>query len=370
MSHATPSATPTAPPTPVSPAEFEFDLWCTVVVPWTFGPECAYRRELRGRTLAIGALERHFVALPPGASCLVAELEVPAGAYGRVRAIAFDPAGRELGGASADSEKDGHGRWVLAGPALETGVYEIVVAADFHARATSTYDLTLSTAGLACATPGGRGVAGLSFGEGERPHGTATAVNRFAAPFEGKATGDASTLRRTQRREAKDADTVSFPLRWGKETESFAFAIEFSAEDYNRFTDILVALHDKEGHALATTALGQRRGRLEWKNDGDADRQGSLVVEGGMAAPDRKGTWSVELVETRRLREKVGVRVTARGEEELTLWPETPEELRYELERAPTLVPQGFARWLRLEFRDRRDVLRAAEEFALPPARR
>ncbi|MBI3270042.1 MAG: S8 family serine peptidase [Planctomycetes bacterium] len=358
---------PAATPAPVTPRVPEFELWCTIAVPWTLGPDCDYRRELRGRSVDVGALERHFFAVPPGASALSFELDIPQGAAGRVHASLFDPNGHPAGSASANAEKARHGEHTLAGPRLRCGVYEIVVSSDYHARAACSYDLTATCAGLSIeAGPEGR----LRFEAGAAPYGTLLATDHFLTPFTGAATGDASMLRKTHKLEATDTDTLRLPVKVGKETEGLRFEVEWSPEDYDKFTDIVLLLQDKAGRTVASESVDRRRARLDWKVPAEGTHELTLVLEGGLATTEKKTAWAVRVVEERRLREKVAVRVTARGDEALALYPGQPEELRYELDRAPSIPPEGYARWARLDFKDASDSVRASHEFALPAPRR
>ncbi|MGB0592169.1 MAG: S8 family serine peptidase [Myxococcota bacterium] len=322
-----------------------FDIPVVIVTPHRFD-DAKHRTQSWKGSLAPGAITRRFIEVPPGATAMMIDMEVPEGKFGRVYLNLYDPEGRSHDSAMrvANSETGAKSRTVVSGDELTPGVWEIAPYATFRNQTPSSFKLQARFAGIDLPkavdyfVPDGGGV-----------EASLTVTNRFERPVKGDI--DAHVLGWT-REEHYDVEGPKYDtdvvLPAGASGATLAF--ELTADDYNLFTDIAVNIVDSKGNVVAQSGFGARL--LDMNFSGGPGTY-SIEILGATAVPDTEPTWGITLRETQRLARPITLAVTGPDGGNPTLYPGVTVALDASTSKALPERPDGFDAMVEFVFEDR-----------------
>ena len=339
-----------------------FEVWVTVLVPEVFQLGTDLVRDFGAQTLAPGALSRNFLRIPEGATELELGLLRQGSDYCLAELQVFDEAGREVkgSGVTCDSKAARGGLLHLGAPDLRPGVYEAVVVVPPGARGPSTQRLTISIGTLNTSLPGA-----FTFKPGQRPHADFQASVLLDRAFEGSADGVVLGYRRDQTLTLEEGQ-LDLPFSVDEGMEGVDFELALSAADYLHFTDVAVNILDEAGQTLEKGGLSQRFTTISFQNSPRAKGSYRLQVVGAFAgAPS---PIKLKLRQSYRLVDRPAIEVACSDASSFTVYPFSASPCTLELARAPRTLPEGFAHWGAVWFKDGktgRQVLRRDFNFGL-----
>jgi tripeptidyl-peptidase-2 len=316
-----------------------FTVPVTVVVPWTFADRDSRTRRFDAR-VAPADHTRVFVAVPPGATHLTAELQIPDGRFGHAWLNVHDPDGRPVDVAQPTaSSRDGRRATVIIGPGqLEPGVYELAVEASLRNREPSHTRLDVTFSGLdapeSLAFPvtleGGASV-------------TWPVTQRFDAAWRGTLSATLIGIRRQHTLDI-DAGADTHTLTIAPDTSSVRLRLSMSAEDYARFTDVAVDVLDGAGNAIAQSGFGSRFAELDFEAaPGDYSLRIVAATVDRLAELPKGLRFSVEVSELQRLRAPVSVEVSSpTGAQPTTLYPAVSTAMTLKIPGPLAALPSGY----------------------------
>jgi tripeptidyl-peptidase-2 len=321
-----------------------FEIPVVIVTPHRFDDAEHRTQSWRGE-LAPGAISRRFIEVPPGATAMMLEMEVPEGRFGRVYLNLYDPEGRshDTPMRVASSEARAKARVVVSGDALTPGVWEIAPYATFRNHQQSTFKLQARFVGLDLPdavdyfVPDGGGLE-ASF----------QVTNRFERPVKGDV---AAQVLGWTREESYDVEGPKYDMDivLAAGTVGATLAFELSPDDYNLFTDIAVNVVDESGRVVAQSGFGARF--LDMSFEGVPGTY-SLEILGATAQTDAEPAWSITLRETQRLGSRTPLDITGPDGGNMTLYPGVTVSLDAARTSSLPERPDGFDAMVELVFAD------------------
>ena len=318
-----------------------FRLVSTIVVPHRFGPENDYRLSLKGQKVEGWQVNRHFVAVPPGASAMHVSLTVPDGLFSdmRIRSL-FKPngdsvSGRDLRLKSRDQKTAGRR---TVSDDLVPGVWEITTNGS-RPDETSHYDLEVRFSGVQ-ADP--LEISGWKHPEGGLPSGSLTLTQLFDSPVPIKASGKIEGYQVSFDKELTPEDDIAKrSIKFNPEIKAVRIETEFSEIDFARFTDVAVNVFDGDGVAIAKNGLNYRTLTMTVANPDTSKKSIScdLEVQAAFADdnPDIKAKAYIKI--TYLYAEPIEITVSGAD----TLYPGVARELKFKLASAPPESPKKTA---------------------------
>jgi hypothetical protein len=237
-----------------------FHLTAVVVVPETLQHEGLPRGSWDDVVLEPGEVRRIFVAVPPGATAMDVRVRIPEGRDGKLWVDLYDPigipAGRHSG--SADSDNDREHVIRVMGDELSPGTWELTLTGAHDAAQTSRGEVEVTFYGLQ-ADP--RVLTVLVGGGSEPATMDLHVVNRYAEPFEGRASGAIDCLFRETDEEADpEGWDMTFELDQARPRASFTFRMDL--ETYTQMTDVALRILDEDGRQVAAGSVDPRGGTV------------------------------------------------------------------------------------------------------------
>ncbi|MGM0578003.1 MAG: S8 family serine peptidase [Myxococcota bacterium] len=317
-----------------------FTLPVTVVTPWTFRTKESRHRRFSGR-LEPGAVERHFLEVPAGATELALALRTPEGRFGRTYLRVFDPEGRQVDVPQpvASSEDGREAEFVVKSDRFRPGVWEVVPYATFRNQEPSAWELDAGFVGLEAAEEVAYDVPGSGGLEA-----TWTVTNRFDVPLRGTIRGAVVGPRRTEELEIEGAEErLGIPLLPG--TEGATLRLEMTREHYNEFTDVAVNVLDPAGDAVAQTGFTTRFAEVSFTGSpGDYTLQIVAASSDPLPARSEPLEWTVRVEEVQRFAEPpdLAVRTPDGRQGEVVLYPGVPTRLSLSTPHTPPQLPMDY----------------------------
>ena len=230
---------------------------------------------LRGLKLAASDLLRFPLLPPPGTVTMEVVASPVRDRKASVFLYLFDSRGRHIplrqpmvSSENADRAEVTLTEWDL----LDPGQLELDLHALPNARFASEVDVDVRFFALA-ADP----VRSFQSEPGMPPRAHVEVANRMDAPFAGKVTGAISGCERAFTRSLPDTLRETFHM--SREVQAVEFELTMSADDYARFTDVAVAVLDKDGKALAREGFQSRRLRFTFRNPDPAAGEADFTLE-------------------------------------------------------------------------------------------
>jgi subtilisin family serine protease len=331
------------------------DFPVTVVAPYPPKPiDGVPIVRLRGLRLDPSDVLRFPLAPPAGTSLVSIEVAPARDRKAQVAAYVFDPQGRRVAApdAVASSEKGTKAEIALAtGDLLEPGTLELVLHAPPTVRHASEVDLDVRYLSLA-AEP----IRSLNAEPGQPPKTRVTVTNGLPVPFAGAVRGAVAGCERTFRK-SLGADPLREGFHLSPEYEGVEIELRMSPEDWSRFTDVAIAITDRDGRDLFKGGFDTRVARLTFRNPDPAKPEGdfTLVVTGGRAL---SGSPSAELeIRVRHVwKDRVALVGTGPGGgKEVELYPSVSTPVEIKAASTPRSCPGGSSWAGSVEFENRKD---------------
>jgi tripeptidyl-peptidase-2 len=329
----------------------EFQLVNTVIVPHTFSPENRYQLRMQGKMLKAAEYHRYFVLVPAGASSMTVKISPSAGKWCGIYAYIFNPEGVEVRKTPSVDPQIGKAIISTIEEAdLMPGVWEIIPYAYHDLRQTSTYDLEVHFDGISIDP---NPIDKICYKLGDKPNGAISVISNFQK-FRGKASG--KLLGYTKNRTLDiSSDRYRYEFQTGEEIETVIFELEMDKETYNLFTDAAVLVLDQDDTFLENDGFSQRKLLIKFQ----PPKAGKYVLEiwAGFTFPAKsKEPWKVKMTEKYLTREKIALSIKKDDSSEFNLYPSLPVELKFELEQAPRLIPDGYSYSGFIEFENVQEV--------------
>lgn len=316
----------------------------TVVVPHRALPANDYRLLLEDQTVAGWKLNRHFFAVPPGASAMHVTLKAVGEQPSTARARHIHrPDGRYVGRRyplRIDTKNDRRESAMTVSKELEPGIWEIPVSSA-KADETSTYSLEVRFDGVH-ADPAV--ITDLSSDPGSMPSGSVTLVNLFDRPTHVTTSGKIEGYRKTVTKKlTPDDDIATISIAFTPRIKAARIRIELSDEDYAKLTDAAVSLFDPSGKAVAQDGFGEPKVAFTAKNPDLTEESVTckLEIRPAFAQPNVEETAAFEVTIDYLYTEPVSIEVGRDGNSQITLYPGVPATLSYTLARRPPAAAKG-----------------------------
>ena len=328
----------------------DWEVPVSVVVPHE--PQPGEILILESKKLSPAAIQRFYVRVPVGASgWQISARSLDTSQSHRL--FLHDPEGRgdRFGRVGRDHGPNVDHR--VAGEALEPGVWELVVYADYENAAPAAAELVLRFDALALAD----GELELSASEGGTPEGTLALVSRAPAPLRAEISAEVIGFR-VESCEKKKGD-LRMPIELGPQVARVELNLEIDAKTFGRATDIAVRILDGEGLALLSDGFGQRKLHTHFDRPGAEAFSGKLEILPGLADPDDKRAFPVHIARDYHYAAPVALEIESGSEQ--VLYPDRRLALDLKAASTPPALPAG-AKWLvKVTATDVRDGKKAAE---------
>ncbi|GBD94646.1 serine protease AprX [bacterium BMS3Abin05] len=334
----------------------EFELWNTIVVPYTFSDYNQYKLRFQREALEPGMIKRYFLEVPPGASGCLIRMRPSQNKWSRVRMQIFDPMGRKYASTGYASSKISNTVTIsVLGEDLAAGIWELVTISDFRNPKTSFYDLNLNFSGFALQP---ELIKNFAYKMGGQPKGTFTVTNRFNRLFQGFATGQILGFKKVSDKKSTGKDRIRIPFKIDKSIKMVQFKIRMSPEDFNKFTDIATNIYDSGGRAVVQNGLSYDRLTLYFMNP----KPGTYTLEvwAAYTNPAKKSPWKFKLTENYFVKNPISVSCKKAGGGSLFLYPDMPQKMEFTLNRSPELPPEGTYLFGKILFQDSKNRRPAA----------
>ncbi len=323
----------------VADGQVGFRLVNTVVVPHRFGPENNYRLHLTDQQVEGWQVNRHFVAVPPGASAMHVALRAPDGKFShmRVRNI-FKPSGNRVSG--GDLRLDTRDQKTLGQRTvideLTPGVWEICTSG-IRPDETSHYDLEVRFSGVQADPPT---ITGWDHPEGGVPGGKVTLTQLFDSPVPIKADGKIEGYQASFDKELNPEDDVAKrSIKFNPQIKAVRIESEFSEVDFAKFTDVAVNVFDSNGAAIAKGGMNYRKLTMTASNPDPSKESVTCDLELQAAFtdsnPDIKAKAKIKI--TYLYAEPISITVSDTG----TLYPGIAKKLKFQLAASPPESPEN-----------------------------
>ena len=330
-----------------------FELWNTVVIPYTFNADNHYARELKDQRVEPLMVKRYFIEVPAGASLMALKGSVPKGKFAWMHVEVCDPQGHTYRTLPTLNSRENWLEGILDIPKrdLTPGVWEVATWGNLSGEKTSRYKLSVQFYGFDLKPSE---ITEIDFGPGESPTGEITVTNLFDRPFRGRAEGGLDGFRKVSSQELKPTEEFTYPFHLDQTLTGVKFTLSMSPEDHSRFTDIAVNIEDKNGEVLTQTGFTYRECRVSLKNPHPQDESTEYILKvvPGCTHEDSDPV-SFDLEEIYLTADPIKITATYADERDFILVPGVPAGLTYELEKSPPTPPNGFHNSGELVFREK-----------------
>lgn len=356
--------------------EARFELWSTIVVPLAFSDQNEYRIELRDQKLVPGAVQRYFLAMPPGAKAAKVTLAARDD-KGQCTARMFDNEGHEFSGitlrhASAQRTASQY----LTGRELPRGICEIDISRTMVSEdeRDMTVDLTVDVQPLDVSVSS-------SLNSAEHPVAHAMLSNPSSRTFSAQPDGTLLGYERTIDTVITAGDLFELPFGARSGERAAIFDVSMPPEDWNLFTDITCMVLRPDSSALYNSAFDYRHKIVPVNFDntaaasdddeeesnasshGGSVRESQLLlrIRGGLAVPDREHAWHLRIHEYRYVTHDQSL---AASPSLLRLAPYESQEIMLHSDKAVPNPPDGYRLFGQLELKKSDlDAIRIPLEF-------
>ncbi len=320
-------------------------LFNTVVVPHRVSAETDYRVKIADQTVDGWKVNRHFFAVPPGASAMYFTLRPTEGKESTARAYHIHrPDGRIVGRypLRLDTKNDRVEASYTISKELEPGLWEVPISSGkMDEQATYELEVRFDSVHVEPKT-----IDELDSDPGSAPSGSLKLVNLFEKPTTVTTNGRIEGYRKTVTKTlTPDDDVASISLAFTSDIESVRVRIEVSTKDYAKFTDCAVNVFNASGKAIAQSGLDQTTLTITAKNpEPDADSASAkLEIQPAFTEPNVEDSAEFNIKIDYLYAEPIGIEVERDGKSRITLYPGIPAELSFSLERTPPKTPDGMA---------------------------
>jgi hypothetical protein len=331
------------------------DFPVTVVTPFAPKPiDGVPVVRLRGLRLDPSDVLRFPLTPPAGTTQVAIEVSPSRDRKAQVAAYVFDTQGRRVPApdAVASSEKGTKAELSLAtGDLLEPGTLELVLHAPPTAKFASEVDLDVRYLSLNAGP-----VTSMAAEPGQPPKARVSVTNGLPVPFAGTVHGSIAGCERTIKK-TLGAEPLREGLHLSPEYEGVELELRMSPEDWSRFTDVAIAVVDRDGHDLVKGGFDTRVARVTFRNPDPSKPEGdfTLVVTGGRALTGSPSA-ELELRERHVWKDRVALTGTGPGGgKEVELYPSVATSMDLKAAATPRSCPSGSVWAGTVEFENRKD---------------
>ncbi|MDX1702181.1 MAG: hypothetical protein R3250_16260, partial [Melioribacteraceae bacterium] len=248
--------------------------------------------------------------------------------YARARYRLVDPDGIEIDLSrqinTVDSKREIENTYFDLSP----GVYEVIVEGHFLAKDTSHYDLNVQFYGINC----------LSDKFIDSENNEIEIVNHFNSIDDYIMRGSLLGYENSYQVTIQGSEKFRMPFVLRKGESSKKFKLEFTEEDYNKFTDLAFMIYDSEGIVVRKSALSYRTGELSINNISDADST-EYVFEIVPGFAHESSTADFNLSEISFFRNQYEIDVLDGRRSTITLYPSLPKHIEINFEMPNEYFP-------------------------------
>ncbi|MCG3136940.1 MAG: hypothetical protein HJJLKODD_00778 [Phycisphaerae bacterium] len=237
-----------------------FRLINTVVVPYTFDITNQYQTAIANQKVEGWKVQRYFFAVPAGASAMHLQLGAVENqpAELAIREI-FKPNGDTLGNGQFRLDTKNQlleAQWTISGDDLQTGVWELCTYSR-KPDETANYQLQVRFSGI---TAQPAAITNWRHPEGQKPSGQLILTQLWPTAVPISASGTIDGYRATLEQKLTPAeDTLNRSITFQPEIKAVRVDIEYSEDDFARFTDVPVCVYDANGTAIAKDGMSYRQ---------------------------------------------------------------------------------------------------------------
>lgn len=307
----------------------EFEMLAVVVMPYKLCSEGDFSLTWESKSVEQGFVDRYFIELPTGQTGMNINLSAVKDKYARARYRLVDPDGIEVDLSSQINTLDGKRKVEDTYYHLKPGVYEVLVEGYFLAKDTSHYNLTVQF----------YGINQLDNQPVSEENNLIEIVNSFNKVDEYIMRGSLLGYENNHQVTIQGSEKFRMPfvLRYGESQK--VFKLEFTKDDYNKFTDLAFMIYDSDGYVVEKSALSYRTGSLKLYNYSDADST-EYIFEIVPGFAHESGTADINLTETTYFKDQYDLDVFHDRKSIITLYPSLPKEVEVHYEVPNEYFPE------------------------------
>ncbi len=329
----------------------EFSFLNSIIVPVSFNEVNHYQYKWVGQHLSIGEIKRYFVKVPPAASTMTVDFEVPNGKDADLAYFIYNPRGHCVYDyvklkSTNETEKSS----VLHKHLLTQGVWEIIVYCNFASTTPSEYDFKVYFDSVDIFP---KKVDVEKFKPAENPKTEFYLTNNYNNMFNAKVSGSVDGFERKFDNDISGKDTYSYSFTLNDRYSHVDFIVEMKPEVYNYFTDIAVNIYDDTGKAVKKLGLGGVRTGFRFTNPNKSSdaKTYKLEIVGAFADPSNKN-WEFSITERFYLSKPIDVDIKKDKSDNFDLYPGLKNKLTMEMKGIPPSTPEGYTTFGILKLKD------------------
>jgi subtilisin family serine protease len=308
----------------------EFEMLATVVMPYEFKISNNYELSWTDKKIETGTVDRYFINLPPGQTCMKISLSRNPKEYSMTRYQLFDASGINIDASSLISTENNKEMVENYYYNLKPGVYEIDVEGYFKAEKTSNYNLSVKFFGIST-TSNPEFITGKNYFE---------AVNLFNSAAAYNLSGKVLGYETTHKLELKGDQEIKIPFSFNASESSKEFTIKLRKSDHTKLTDFAILILNSEGRVVNSSALSYSEGSISVENDGSEEPETfTLHLVPGFVHMSNE--MKFEIIEKTEFSNQEAISVKYAGKTGVTLFPNSPAEIECMLNELTQEVPEG-----------------------------
>ncbi len=331
------------------PSALEFELLSTIIIPYQFDSSNQYQQNFQMKRLGPGEVHRYFVLVPTGATTCQISLSPSRSGHCDVSAFVFTPAGIKYATIpEVTSKQQNQEVQIIPAEALQPGIWEIDVYADFQHPQPSTYDLSIRFGSFKVEPfP----ISDIRYPAGQAPTATMTVTNQFSHAFYGYGRGKLLGFHRQFHHQVRDSDTFTYDFTAEATIERIEFDIDVDDESFLKFTDLAVNIYDASNTAVYQDAFNHDR--IQVVLDQIAAGRYTLELVAAFAYSSYNSQWGFSLDEKYFTKENINIKIYHETDRVFKLYPFVANQLDVTLSSSPRMPPDGFHIFGTIEFVDR-----------------
>jgi len=305
----------------------EFEMLATVILPYHFTEENNYRMSWQNKTIEQGLIDRYFIEVPAGQTCMNVKLSCPENKYAWTRFQLFDPDGVQLDVSPQVNTVKNVYNIEENYFDLKPGVYEIDVEGVFLASDVSDYNFNVEF----------YSIENLGSHELETSD-QVEVVNYFNQQKNYNINGSLLGYKKEYTVEMNGGDIYTLPFSLNADESYRQFTIKLSKDDFNKLTDFAFQIYDDNGVVVDNMGLSYKEGSVKVENysGGTANYTFELVP----AMTNKEDAITVTIEETTGFTQKPDISITYQGRNSVSLYPSIPKTLDVNLMDENITVPE------------------------------
>ena len=320
----------------------EFELWNTIIVPYTFHTRNCYTRKWKEAELEKTSIRRYFIAVPPNATSMHIKAEVPNGKEGSVSFYVFNENGF-CGYTSINSYKPETREiyYSVEGDNLDSDIIEVIAYAKPDVETSSFYKLSVSFAGIKVNPDDIRIIMNKP---GISPSGYFYLYNLYDCYLDTQISGEILGYYKNYRDEINDADRYSKTFEMNDKIKGVRFNFDIGYKNYNKCTDLTINIFDENGKSISKRYFGNNKSSIyisnPYPNDSNT-REYKLEIDLAFTHKDRRNWWIIT-DEYNYLNNAITLDIKHNSSNRFKLYPGVKSYMDYELKDYPPVTPKSY----------------------------